>query len=160
MTFENVIEKLGNYNTGSFIRCGWQSDIGNARSRKEGVVITKQSEATVRLGIKYSNIKAVKEARAAKPEGEEKPHKIWFRHLEDVPAIIEHLEHTEKKYLCMYPISKGGNAKVKFFMNGKEVSKEFLMASGYVNPSEWNKSETNMFSIPLENIRFIGREVA
>lgn len=158
MTFESVLTKLSNYNNGSFIRCGWQSDLSNARARKEGVVVTKQSEATVRLGIKYSNIKAVKLARATNPESEEKPRKIWFRHLEDVPAIIEHLEHTEKKYLCMYPISKGGNPKVKYFLNGEEVTKEFLMNSGYVNASEWNKNETNIFSIPLENIRFIGKE--
>lgn len=160
MTFENVVTKLQNYNPGVFVRCGWQSNIGNARSRKEGVVITKESEATVRLGINYSNIKAVKQARAEQTEENTKPRKIWFRHLEDAPAIIQHLEDENKKYLCMYPISKGGYPKVKYFLNGKEISKEALMLTGYVNPSEWNKSETNMFSIPLENLRFIGKEAA
>lgn len=158
MTEQKIRNALSNYKSGRLIRCGWQSDIGNARSRKEGVVITKQSEATVRLGINYSNIKAVKLARAEKGEEVVSTKRVWFRHVEDVPAIVQHLDNAEKKYLCMYPISKGGNPRVKYFLNGKEISREALQATGYVNPSEWNKTATNMFTIPLENINFIGRE--
>lgn len=158
MTFEQIKARLDAYRKGTLIRCGWRSDISNAAARKQGVVVTKESEATVRLGINYSNIKAVKMARAEKGDIPS-TRRVWFRHLEDIPAIIEHLENTEKKYLCMYPIAGGGNPRVKYFINGEETTKEALMLSGYVNASEWNKSETAMFTIPLENVRFVGKEV-
>lgn len=158
MTFEEIKVKLNTYQRGRLIRCGWKSSIESAAARKQGIVVTKESEATVRLDINYSNIKSVKLARAEK--GDTAPtRKIWFRHLEDVPAIIEHLNDTEKKYLCMYPITRGGNPRVKYFINGVEATKEEVQASGYVNASEWNKSETAMFTIPLENVRFVGKEV-
>lgn len=155
MKLENIKKALETYQKGSFKRIGWESRIESAKARKMGIEVLKISEATVRIGISYSNIHAVKVMRET-AEGEKKPYTVWFKHLEDFPVVIEHLQDESKKYLQVFTVNKGAAPKVRYFVNDCEISREHLEELGYCNPSAFNKSETLTFNIPIENIRFIG----
>lgn len=155
MKLENIKTALENYQNGQFIRVGWQSRIESAKARKMGIEVVKMSEATVRLGIKYGNIHAVQVMRENET-GEKKSHTVWFRHLEDFPVIIEHLQDEAKKYLQIFTVNKNSSPKVRYFVNDCEVSREHLEELGYCNPSEFKKNETLTFNVPIENLRFIG----
>ena len=155
MQLENIKKALEAYRNGQFIRCGWQSRIESAKARKSGIEVVKISEATVRIGINYGNIHAVQVMRE-NAEGEKKPYTVWFRHLEDFPVVIEHLQDADKKYLQVFTVNRGAAPKVRYLVNGKEVSREHLEELGYCNPSAFSKSETLTFNIPIENLRFVG----
>lgn len=160
MEFETIKLELQNYHKGQFIRASWQSSIESAAARKQGISVKKVTEATVRLGIAYSNITSVKEAKAKALEmlGEEKKpeRQPWFRHMEDFPMVVEHKDDSSKKYLQMFT-AKNANAKVRYFVNDEEISRAELERSGYCNPSAFKGNESVTFNIPLENLRFLGK---
>lgn len=160
MKLENIKTALETYRNGRFVRCGWiKPNLESAKARKMGIEVTKISEATVRIGINYSNIHAVQVMRE-NAEGEKKPHTIWFKHLEDFPVIVEHLQDESKKYLQVFTVNKKSAPKVKYVVTDnegtREVTREQLEKLGYCNPSAFQKSETLTFNIPIENLRFIG----
>lgn len=160
MKLENIKKALETYQKGSFKRIGWESRIESAKARKTGIEVLKISEATVRIGINYSNIQAVKVMRET-AQGEKKPYTVWFKHLEDFPVVIEHLQDENKKYLQVFTVNKGAAPKVTYTVTSwagtREVTKSELEELGYCNPSAFNKSETLTFNIPLENLTFIGK---
>lgn len=156
MKLNEIKQALANYQKGSWIRAGWKSRIESAKSRKAGFEVLKVTEATVRIGISYSNIHAVQVMRE-NAEGEKKPYTIWFRHMEDFPVVVEHLQDEEKKYLQLFSVNKGANARVKYFVNGEEISRAELERSGLCNPSAFAKNEVLTFNIPIENLVFVGK---
>lgn len=156
MKLNNVREALKGYQKGSFIRVGWKSNIESASAKRTGVEVVKVSEATVRIGINYSNIKSVQLTRATR-EGDSKPYKVWFKHIEDLPAIIEHLQDENKKYLQIFSVNKNSHPRVCYYINGVPATKKQVMESGFCNASAFTEKESIMtFNIPIENLRFVG----
>lgn len=154
MKLTNVTIALKNYRKGSFQRVGWRSNIESAAARKKGITVVKEAEATVRLGISYSNIKVVKLMRE---ERGAKPHAVWFKHSEDLPFIIEHLGDSKKKYLQLFVVNKNSNPRAWYYVNGVLTPKIDVMNSGYCNDSTFaEKAPTQTFNIAIENLRFIG----
>lgn len=155
MNIKETIAKLGNYRKGSFIRIGWKSEIGNKATEKLGIKVTKESEATVRLGVNYSHLKKVKEKASATQENNRIP---WFRRSALSTLFIEHKKDASKQYLQVFPIGYNGNTRVRYFVNGALISKEDLQKTGYCNESTFTpKGDVVVFNIPVENIRFIGK---
>ena len=155
MKLVNVQEALKGYKKGTFQRVGWKSNIESAAARKKGVSVVKEAEATVRLGISYSNIQAVKVTR--EENGEFKPHIVWFKHSEDLPFIIEHLQDSDKKYLQLFTVNNNSNPRAYYYINGVLTPKQEVINSGYCNDSTFaQKAPTQTFNIPIENLRFIG----
>lgn len=161
MKLEKVIEVLGKKQKGTYVKIGWKSNIESAKARKMGVEVVKETDATVRWGVNYSNLKRVKELKAAQGvEAQTNTRKPWYRHLEATPHIIEHLSDSTKQYLQLFTINRKGYMKIKYYINGELKTKQEVIDSGYVNASEFaTKEECLIMNIPISNIRFIGQEV-
>ena len=161
MKLSNVINALNKRQKGTYVKVGWRSNIESAKARNMGIEVIKITDATVRWGVNYSNLKRVKEIRAGKGEGvTENTRKPWYRHLEATPHIIQHLNDPEKQYLQLFTINKKGYIKTEYYINGELKTKQEVIDSGYVNASEFaHKDECLIMNIPISNIRFIGQEV-
>ena len=161
MKLEKVIEVLNKRQKGTYVKVGWKSNIESAKARKMGIEVVKVTDATVRWGINYSHLKRVKEIKAEKGESAtESTRKPWYRHLEGIPHIIQHLNDPEKQYLQLFTINKKSYIKTEYYINGEHKTKQEVIDSGYVNASEFApKDECLIVNIPIANIRFIGQEV-
>ena len=81
MKLSNVINALNNRQKGTYVKVGWKSNIESAKARKMGIEVIKETDATVRWGVNYSNLKKVKEIKAEKGDGvSENIRKPWYRH--------------------------------------------------------------------------------
>lgn len=160
MELNNIINKLSKQHKGTFVRIGWKSNIESAKARNAGVSVVKETDATVRWGVKYDNLKRVKEIKAEKAAAGEQPKEVrpWYKHLEQNPYIIQHLLDKSKTYLQLYTVHNKKSMKTKYYINGKEMTKQQVIDSGYVNASEWApKQECLIMNIPTANIRYIGK---
>lgn len=157
MEFQKVCEAVANTPKGSFVRVGFRSKLGNAEAKKQGISITKETTVTGRIGINYNNIATVKARKAEQTEAPTREFKIWFKHVEGRPEIIEHLQDAAKRYLQIFTAKPHNYPKVKYFIDGQEVSKQELEFSGLCTKTDLQPSSTSeVFNIPLENIMFIG----
>ena len=162
MELKNINEILTKHHKGAFIRIGWKSNIESAKARNAGISVVKETDATVRLGVRYDNLKRVKEIKAEKAAAGEQPKevKLWYKHLEQNPCIIQHLLDATKTYLQLYTIHNKKAMKSKYYINGVEATKQEVIDSGYVNASEWSsKQECLIMNIPTANIRYVGKEI-
>lgn len=162
MEVKRINEILNNKQRGTFIRIGWKSNIESAAARKNGVQVVKQTDATVRWGVKYDNLKRVKalRAEALALKTTTKTVAPWYKHIEGNYHLIQHLSDPSKIYLQLFTINKKNSMKTRYYINGIEKTKKEVIESGYVNNSEWApKSECLIMNIPTANIRFIGKEV-
>jgi hypothetical protein len=162
MKLEKVIEVLNKKQKGTYVKVGWKSNIESKKARKMGIEVVKETDATVRWGVNYSNLKRVKELKAIKSEEVQTAvvRKPWYRHLEATPHIIEKLDDCTKQYLQLFTINRKGYMKTKYYINGELKTKQEVIDSGYVNASEFaQKEECLIMNIPISNIRFIGQEV-
>lgn len=158
MKEQNVYEALRGYQKGAFVRVRWKSQLGSSAAKKAGYDIQKVTETTGRIGIHYKNIASVK-ARKEQEEPSEKQYTVWFKHVEGHPEIVEHLKDASKRYLQIFS-TVNSYPKVKYFINGEEISKKELEATGLCTKSDLtSSSKSEMFNIPLENLISIGGKI-
>lgn len=156
--YEKTINALTGIRKGACIGITREKHLENKKALKEGLDIRKVSSFVGRVGIKYANTKAAKEAEAKRlAQGLEKKEKaLWFSHIEENPFIIRNVKDPTKHYIQLFPFGQKRQNKATYYLNGKEISKEALLASGYVNPSELKANEDcSMMAIPLDSIREI-----
>ena len=162
MELNKIISRLNKQHKGTFIRIGWKSNIESAKARNAGIEVIKETDATVRWGIRYDNLKRVKTIKAEKAAAGEQPKEVkpWYKHLEQNPYIIQHLSDASKTYLQLYTVNNKKTMSSKYYINGIEATKQQVIDSGYVNASEWTpKQECLIMNIPTANIRYVGKEV-
>lgn len=162
MEIKHINELLTKQHKGTFIRIGWKSNIESAKARNAGISVIKETDATVRWGVKYDNLKRVKalRAEALTLKATTKTMTPWYKHIEGSYHLIQHLSDPSKTYLQLFTINKKNSMKARYYINGVEKTKQEVIDSGYVNNSEWApKSECLIMNIPTTNIRFIGKEV-
>lgn len=160
MKLEKIIETLGKKQKGTYITVGWKSNIESAKARKAGYEVVKETDATVRWGVNYNNLQKVKDIKAQQGDQYASARKPWYRHLEKTPHIIEHLSDPTKQYLQLFTINRKGYTKTRYYINGELKTKQEVMDSGLVNASEFSSNgECLIMNIPVNNIRFIGKEV-
>lgn len=160
MELNNIINKLNKQHKGTFVHVGWKSNIESAKARKQGVEVVKETNAVVRWGIRYDNLKRVKALKAEKMLSGEQHKAVtpWYKHMENNSYIIQHLSKPAT-YLQLYTVNNKKNIKSKYYINGVEATKQQVIDSGYVNASEWSpKQECLIMNIPTENILYIGKE--
>ncbi len=151
-------------NKGRNLRATWRR---SAKVRK-GITnrIEKETSATIRTGINFANLSAVKEGIQSEQREEVQP--LQWGTWQEFPFIIE---HKETEYLRLYPASSvpfqydGGVAicqanenaiqrpKVTWYLDGREIPfvliQEFLLASEHPKPIE----ETPIcFTIKLQDL--------
>lgn len=153
MKYEEIKKALENRRKGTIISVEYKSEPTlNAVAKKLGIKVEKHTITTGRFGVNYSNIKAVKEQRELdKQNGVVRQQKtIWWNWL-DNNTIKEHTTNGNK-YLTI-TTSKLAKPKVKYLLNGVEITKEELQAKNIIINSYWaDKEPIQQYDININNI--------
>ena len=110
-------------------------------------VITKRTKMTVRAGVQYDNITAVKEARETGELPAENAGLPWGQ-WKIYPYVIE---HNGKNYLRFSKLN-GGQIETQYYLDGKEVKKSEI--ESFALASEFKTSgDFEVFSVSEENVK-------
>lgn len=158
MNSNYVMMKVAKIPNGTWFKMGFVSDVPMiAQAKRDGHVVLKCTETTVRKGVSYKNLKSVK-ARIETGEVLDGSLK-WGTWIPGHEGVF--LEHTDKsgqykQYLRVY--TSPNKPKVTYVVDGKVMKKEDVMKLGYVQNSYWNKpdSPTECFTVNTANIQYIG----
>ena len=165
MKIEELVKILNKKNNGSFFKIHWTTNLNNkqtAKSKNNGDLILKDTFATVRKGVEYKNIKHVQEILMSKGQYKidpitGKPEVFsecmsWGNWVDGYEGLL--IENKGKVYVRLYTSPNKPNSK--YFLNGKEVSKDELKKLGVMQKSYWNKSEpTDCMTVKIKNIKEI-----
>lgn len=159
MDIVKLTEALNSVRNGSFTRIGYATELPvKSIYKKAGVKIIKETESTVRFGVKYKNIGSVKE-RSVKEEKTKKTNNY-------TPIIENKLlynTNTGKYYVCAFPTKKGTNSKSIYNVVVNDVviisSAEKDIISHLVIDSYWGKDFRETFRVNAENIKRLGNFV-
>ena len=113
---EEVRSVINGIPSGTFIRVQYVSypDM-NAKSKKDGAHITKITETTVRVGIDYNAVKAVKDYKETH-EVEERDYSSWEN--EEGGRIVT-VPSTGNTLVRVYKVPKYSNTKSSFIISDK-----------------------------------------
>ena len=151
----DIIHKVTSLKHGAFVRVKYRTDIKPAAKFKD-YKIYKIVEATVRVGVSYSNLSAVKERKSAEVRPANTSHVQWWRWCEGYRNIMkEKISDPSQRYITFATVPNGGNIKVLWYINGKSVPEEEVRA--ITIPSYWNKPNLDVFDVKLENLISIGK---
>lgn len=153
-----LIYKLSTKRNGQFFKMSWCTDVKlTSKAASEGHVVLKYTVSTVRKGIRYGNMKKVKEKVQNNPNYVQTHELSWGSWKPGYEGLI--IEHTNKEgkykeYVRLY--STPNKPKTYYLLDNKPISKENLMATGYVRPSYWNSTEpSECYTISIANIQSI-----
>lgn len=150
-----IVEKVKSLRHGAFVRIKYRTDVKPSAKFKD-CKIEKIIEATVRVGVSYSNLSAVKERRLAELRPTKPNHVQWWKWCEGYRNIMkEKISDPSQKYITFATIPKGGNVRVYWYIDGKSASEEEVRA--ITIPSYWNKSSLDVFDVKLENLISVGK---
>lgn len=150
-----IIEKVRSLRHGAFVRIKYRTDVKPSAKFKD-CKIEKIVEATVRVGVSYSNLSAVKERRETMPQSMTSTHTQWWRWCEGCRNIMkEKISDPSQRYITFATIPNGGNVKVCWYINGKVASEEEVRE--ITVPSYWHKANLDVFDVKLENLISIGK---
>ena len=152
MTIINSIHK------GTFCSMGWVSNLPlTAAAKRDGHVAYKKTLATVRFGVKRTNKATIK---AKMEQGYTPQQRSWGTYLEGSDRILEHTDKKGQYNLYVVAHSTPNKSKVKYFLDGKEIKKADLQATGLIQASYFNKLEEkpDVLTIKLENLAFVGKQ--
>ena len=150
-----IVEKIKSLKHGAFVRIKYRTEVKPSAKFKD-YKVEKVVEATVRVGVSYSNLSAVKERRLAETKPTSSSHVQWWRWCEGYRNIMkEKISDPSQKYITFATIPNGGNVKVLWYINGKSASEEEVRA--ITIPSYWSKSNLDVFDVKLENLISVGK---
>ncbi len=156
MTEKNFREIMENVKPGVFTRIKYKSDASlAAKAKKEGHTVTKIVEKTVRFGVNYYEIEAVKEREAARTEPKKEMKQLY-------ESLIPHTlyKHIEKEtlYVQFATIPEGGHTNTEWLIDGQPATIDQVKESGYVINSYWapKGDAPEVQKIKLENVISIG----
>ena len=150
-----IVEKIKSLKHGAFVRIKYRTEVKPSAKFKD-LKIEKIVEVTVRVGVSYSNLSAVKERRLAEVKPTNPSHVQWWRWCEGYRNIMkEKISDPSQRYITFATIPNGGNVKVLWYINGKSASEEEVRA--ITIPSYWSKSNLDVFDVKLENLISVGK---
>lgn len=158
MNKNEAIIKLNRIAKGRFFNMGYVSDVPlTAKAKKEGVIVTKKTYGTFRVGINRLNTKAIKNKMA---QGYIPQARKWGEYLDGSDRILTHTdkEGQTKFYVVLH--STPNHSKVKYYLNGNPIKKDVLASTGYVQNSYFNKlsEKPDTITVNLANISFIDKQ--
>lgn len=140
---QNIINKI---TKGQFFKVEFKSEPKLAAAHKDKVLI-KYTKVVAR-NVNYGNMKAHKDTEIQSLKGLE-----W---VPNTNGLILKKVGEEQYYLRLNTVPNQ-KPTVKWVLDGKEVSKEYLQENGILQPSYWNrKTTTDTFNVKLENVLSIG----
>ena len=150
-----IVEKIKSLKRGTFVRIKYRTEV-KPSARFKDLKIEKIVEATVRVGVSYSNLSAVKERRATEAKPMNPSHVQWWRWCEGCRNIMkEKISDPSQRYITFATVPNGGNIKVLWYINGKSVPEEEVRA--ITIPSYWDKPNLDVFDVKLENLISVGK---
>lgn len=150
----DIIHKVTSLKHGAFVRVKYRTDV-QPSAKFKGHKIEKIVETTVRVGVSYSNLSAVKERRATETKPTGSSHVQWWRWSDGYRNIIkEKISDPSQRYVTFATVPSGGNTNVCWYIDGKSVSEEEVRA--ITVPSYWHKSNLDVFDVKLENLISVG----
>ena len=150
----DIIQQIASLKHGVFVRVKYRTDVQPSAQFK-GHKIEKIVETTVRVGVSYSNLSAVKERRESESYVVKQKPVQWWRWSDGYRNIIkEKISDPSQKYVTLATVPKGGNTMVRWYIDGKPVSEEEVRA--ITIPSYWNKPNLDVFDVKLENLISVG----
>lgn len=151
----DIIHKVTSLKHGTFVRVKYRTDV-QPSAKFKGHKIEKIVETTVRVGVSYSNLSAVKERRNSEDYEPHLTHVQWWRWCEGYKNIIkEKISDPSQKYITFATVPGGGNVKTLWYINNKKASESEVRP--LTTPSYWNKIHLDVFDVRLENLISIGK---
>ena len=151
----DIIHKVTSLKHGTFVRVKYRTDV-QPSAKFKGHKIEKIVETTVRVGVSYSNLSAVKERRTTMSQSITSTHAQWWRWCDGYRNIMkEKISDPSQRYITFATIPNGGNVKVFWYINGKSASEEEVRI--ITVPSYWSKSNLDAFDVKLENLISVGK---
>lgn len=154
---KEILRRLYAKKNGAYFRISFETFYGydeedmskGVSAAWKGHVVSKITTTSVRKGIKYENLKEVKEKRAM--EGYVPTVKKSTKHYLDTTLLKDN--EKQKYYVALFP-NKNGRPRSTYKLDGRPISKEELIRLGVMQPSFW-KSKTKklpMFTPGLDRI--------
>lgn len=151
----DTIRKVTSLKHGTFVRVKYRTNVQPSAKFKDHK-IEKVTETTVRVGVSYSNLSAVKERRGNESYVVKQRPIQWWKWSNGYKNVIkEKISDPSQKYVTFATVPKGGNTKVYWYIDGKSASEEEVRA--ITVPSYWNKSNLDVFDVKLENLISVGK---
>lgn len=155
MTYERTTDLLNSVKSGAFMRLQYTSEVPiKSAYKKEGYEVRKITETTVRTGVSYKNLKAVKDSPQVTTSRVN--NYVWKLHNR-----IKYNTNTNKYYISVAPIKHGNNTSSRYFVskNGtiiyQTADKNKLLAKFpdlFTLSATKINSDVNIMTISLDNI--------
>lgn len=152
MELNKAINSFNNYKAGTFSNIQYKSVVP-VKAQYKNVTIIKYSTAVVRFGIRYVNVKAVKET--LNPDYKKNPNEVWV-----LKNYIKYNKKTDKYYLSVYTSNHKNKNVFLVYVDGKFQKKIDTLSevSEYVLPSYFKRGGTICtYSINVDNVIKIGK---
>ena len=166
LTYNQIMAEAANRRNGSYIRVGYSKELKMLKDWYEkGIRAYKLTETTVRIGVAYANIAAVKARKAAeanKPVVERANNWSWVIHNK-----VKYNSNTGKTYLQVATVKGGHNTRNQFLVYDPnqgwfvlekeewELSEYYLMID--VKSREPRKGDApDIYTITFDNIYKLG----
>lgn len=156
LTNEQIKMNCEQIKNGVLFRLGYRTEVPlKASVSKQGFKLIKFTEQTVRMGVSYFNLKAVKERESSRDSSNRTNNFEWV-----IKNKLKRHNDTGKQYLQVAPIKHGGNKKsLYYFSNDSEIlhlneNQAKALMEEICNPSYLNKknSEPTVFTVNTDNI--------
>lgn len=151
MLEKEILAIVDNNKGGTFVNIEWKTTkVPNAKHKD--ALIEKYSVAVARLGCNYQNLKSTQEKITQgliEPNGKLK----WGQWRENYVNYI--LDHNGNSYLRI-TTSPTHKTISKWFLNGVEVSKEWLIKNEYLKKQDIDHKDISVFNLKFDSIIKIG----
>lgn len=148
MKLNDLLNKLYVKRNGQFFKMRWCTNLDRyicASAKKSGNIVTKEVVSTVRKGVNYANIKRVQEKLIQKGQFQIDPISgeievlpdglKWGQYVNGLEGLI--IQHNNNHYVRLY--TTPNRSKVKYFLNGYEITKEELQEKQILINSYWTR---------------------
>lgn len=147
------LAELNKKHNGTYFTIQYYTDCNKQVSAAfKGNNVTKLTTCSVRKGIDYENLKAVKMKRMeeAKLQKQTSQKKSWYSHVDKM--LLKHNNKPNAYYVALFP-NPLTKARIMYMLNGMVVSKEKLQQMGVMQPSFWKEKEKPlMITLGLDKI--------
>ena len=152
-----LVEAVNKTGNGRICRIGYRTELPvKAEYKKQGMSITKFTERSVRIGVKYSNIESVKQRLVDRIKATvvKTDNYLWR-----IPNKIKYNTKTEKTYLQVATLNKHHHTHKKYLIiwpdKGIYVFTDDIEDSPYKNciiNSYFTKKDNSNYGSEIQNI--------
>lgn len=148
MKLNELLEKISNIKKATYTKVMFKS-IKKPLAKHKGDLIEKVTYGTYRIGIQYKHMQENIGRQTGPLKGTSEQ---WLKGFENY--IIEDNVKGTYKLRLYTPKNKKLKPTTKWYLNGVETTKQWLLDNGYLGKQ--SSQPTNLFNIFVENVISIG----